>query len=66
MVYDRVNLDFLYEILQLRGFSPFWIRLIRQFTTCGSVGVKINEIESDLFLTVKGLRHWGSFISWFV
>jgi hypothetical protein len=21
--YDRVNLDFLYEILQLRGFSPF-------------------------------------------
>jgi hypothetical protein len=54
--YDRVNLDFLYKILQLRGFSPFWIRLIKQFTTGGSVGVKINEVESDFFLTGKGLR----------
>ena len=27
--YDKVNLDFLYEILELRGFSPFWIILIK-------------------------------------
>ena len=27
--YDKVNLDFLYEILELRGFSPFWIRLVK-------------------------------------
>ena len=30
--YYRVNLDFLYEIMERRGFSPFWIRLIRQVT----------------------------------
>jgi hypothetical protein len=54
--YHTVNLDFLYEIRQLRGFSPFWIRLIKQLSTCGSVGVKINEVESDFFLTGKGLR----------
>jgi hypothetical protein len=54
--YDRVNLDFLYEVLHLRGFSPFWIRLIKQLTTGGSVGVKINEVESDFFLTGNGLR----------
>jgi hypothetical protein len=54
--YDRVNLDFLYEVLHLRGFSPFWIRLVKQLTTCGSVGVKINEVESEFFTTGKGLR----------
>ena len=27
--YDKVNLDFLYEILNLRGFGPVWIRLIK-------------------------------------
>jgi hypothetical protein len=54
--YDRVNLDFLYEVLHLRGFSPFWIRLIKQLTTGGSVGVKINKVESYFFLTGKGLR----------
>jgi hypothetical protein len=60
--YDRVNLDFLYEILELRGFSPFWIGLIRQLTTGGSLGVKINEIESDIFLIGKGLR-WRDLLS---
>ena len=28
--YDRVNLDFLFEILELRGFSSLFVRLIRQ------------------------------------
>jgi hypothetical protein len=51
-----VNLDLLYKVLQLRGFSPFWIRLIKQLTTGGPVGVKINDVESDFFLTGKGLR----------
>jgi hypothetical protein len=54
--YDKVNLDFLYEVLHLRGFSPIFIRTIKQVTLGGSVGVKVNDEESDFFLTGKGLR----------
>jgi hypothetical protein len=54
--YDKVNLDFLYEVLELRGFNPTFIRFIRQITQGGSVGVKVNDIEGDFFLTGKGLR----------
>jgi hypothetical protein len=30
--YDNVNLDFLYEVVELRGFNPTFIRFIRQIT----------------------------------
>jgi hypothetical protein len=30
--YDRVNLDFLYEVLGLRGFSDKFINMIKQIT----------------------------------
>jgi hypothetical protein len=53
--YDKVNLDFLYEVLELRGFNPTFIRFVKQITHGGSVGVKVNDIEGD-FLTGKGLR----------
>jgi hypothetical protein len=54
--YDRVNLDFLYEILVCRGFGPKIIQMIKQVTQGGSVGVKLNDVEGDFFLTGKGLR----------
>jgi hypothetical protein len=54
--YDRVNLDFLYEILTCRDFGPKIIQLIKQITQGRSVGVKINDVEGDFFLTGKGLR----------
>jgi hypothetical protein len=54
--YDKVNLDFLFEVLQLRKFSPVFIRMIKRVTLGGSVGVKVNDEESDLFLTGKGLK----------
>jgi hypothetical protein len=54
--YDRVNLDFLYEILVGRGFGPKIIQMIKQVTQGGSVGVKLNDVEGDFFLTGKGLR----------
>jgi hypothetical protein len=53
--YDKVNLEFLFEVLLLRGFSPIFIRMIKQVTLGGSVGVKVNDVESDFFLTGKGL-----------
>src|SRR4051812_20175119 len=47
--YDRVNLDFLFEILELRGFCHIFIRFIRQISLGGSIGVRVNDFESDFF-----------------
>jgi hypothetical protein len=47
--YDTVNLDFLYEVLEKRGFGGKIIFLIKQITQGGSVGVKVNEVEGDFF-----------------
>jgi hypothetical protein len=46
----------LYEILACRGFGPKIIQMIKQVTQGGSVGVKINDVEGDFFLSGKGLR----------
>lgn len=54
--FDKVNLDFLLEILHKRGFGPSWIGWIKQITHQGSVGVKINGVEGNFFTTGKGLR----------
>jgi hypothetical protein len=54
--YDKVNLDFLYEVLSARGFSTKFISMIRQITQNGSVGVKVNDVEGEFFLTGKGVR----------
>jgi mannosylglycoprotein endo-beta-mannosidase len=54
--YDRVDWTFLDLMLQQRGFSPQWCDKIRFLVQGGSVGVRINDCESDYFLTGKGLR----------
>ena len=54
--FDKVNLDFLIEILEKRNFNPLWVTWIKQVTHMGSVGVKINGIEGNYLLTGKGLR----------
>jgi hypothetical protein len=54
--YDRVNLDFLFEILHSRGFSPKWISWIQKIVTMGSVGVTLNGEDNPFFKSGKGLR----------
>ena len=54
--FDKVNLDFLLELLEKRGFSRKFTLLIRKIVFGGSVGVKLNNVESSFFLTGKGLR----------
>lgn len=54
--YDRVNLDFLVEILESRGFSPVWISWIQKLIRGGSVGVTLNGNDSSFFKSGKGLR----------
>jgi hypothetical protein len=54
--YDKVDLAFLEEMLRQRGFSQRWIKKIHLLTHGGSVGIRINDQNSDFFLTGKGLR----------
>jgi hypothetical protein len=54
--YDRVDIDFLLEILKARGFGGKWIEWIRNIVIGGSVSVVANEEESPTFKTDKGLR----------
>jgi mannosylglycoprotein endo-beta-mannosidase len=54
--FDKVNLDFLDELLEKRGFSPKIRNMIRQITRGGSVAVKINNVEGNFFTIGKGLR----------
>jgi hypothetical protein len=53
---DRVNLDFLFEILKLRGFGDTWIGWIKKIVLGGSVSVMADGEESSPFKTGKGLR----------
>jgi hypothetical protein len=54
--YDRVDIDFLIEILKAMGFGGKWIEWIRNIVIGGSVSVVANEEESPTFKTDKGLR----------
>jgi hypothetical protein len=53
--FDKVNLDFLAELLEKRGFGCTFRRMIHEITSKGSVGVKLNGLESSFFLTGKDL-----------
>ena len=54
--FDKVDLGFLLDLLKKRGFGDTWINWIQQITHNGSVGIKINNTESDFFLAGKGLK----------
>jgi hypothetical protein len=54
--YDRVNIDFLFEILSTRGFSKRWISWIEHIVKGGPVGVTLNGHDGSFFKTGKGLR----------
>jgi hypothetical protein len=60
--YDRVNIDFLLEILSSRGFGERWVRWIRAIVMGGSVSVLANGEECATFKIGKGLRQGGSSI----
>ena len=54
--YDRVDWDFLFEVLEKRGFCNKWISWIKSVVTRCSVGVNLNGEESSFFRPGKGLR----------
>jgi hypothetical protein len=54
--YDRVDRDFLLRVMKMRGSSPKWMSVIEGLLHNGSVGVRINDCNSQFFLTSRGLR----------
>jgi hypothetical protein len=52
--FDRVNLDFLDELLALRGFGPKISHWIHLATRGVSVTVKFNGVEGNFFTTSRG------------
>jgi hypothetical protein len=54
--YDKVNWNFLLDVLDKRGFGGKWIGWIRKILIRGSVGLIINNTEGEFFQTGKGLR----------
>jgi hypothetical protein len=54
--YDRVDRGFLIEMMEHRGFSPGFMKLIKSLLHKGSVGVRINDINSDYFESSRGVR----------
>lgn len=54
--YDRVSWEFLFEVLESRGFSSKWILWIKQLVTGGSLGIMVNGEDSAYFKPGKGLR----------
>jgi hypothetical protein len=54
--YDKVNREFMFKMLESRGFSPRWIKILKSLLDNWSVRVRINDENSDFFLTRKGVR----------
>jgi hypothetical protein len=54
--YDKVNREFMFEMLESRGFSPRWLKTLKSLLNKGSVGVRINDKNSEFFLIGKGVR----------
>jgi hypothetical protein len=54
--YDKVNWDFLQQVLRMKGFSAKWCQWIDKVVVGGSVCVKVNDEMGHYFQTKKGLR----------
>jgi hypothetical protein len=54
--YDKVDRSFLIKMMQGRGFSSKWIKILGSLLDKGSVGVRMNDINSDFFLASRGVR----------
>ena len=54
--YDRVNWDFLRQILLTRGFSPVWVHRIMQLVSGGQTAVSVNGEVGHFFRNKRGLR----------
>jgi hypothetical protein len=57
--YDKVNWQFLLDILKKRGFGKKWLEWMKCILFRGSVELTVNNVEGEFFQTGKGLRQGG-------
>jgi hypothetical protein len=54
--YDKVNWEFLLQVLRMRGFPTVWCQWMEKVVSKGSVCVQVNGEQGGFFQTRKGLR----------
>jgi hypothetical protein len=56
--YDKVNWEFLQQVLRMKGFSSMWCQWMEKVVTMGSVCVcvQVNDDLGHFFQTKKGLK----------
>lgn len=52
--YDMVSREFLLRMVRRRGFGPKWMHKLESLLHNGSVGIRINDTDSDFFIAGKG------------
>jgi hypothetical protein len=57
--YDRVNWQFLEEMLVSRGFGAKWNAWIMRLVQGGSIAIRLNDENNYYFSPGKGLRQGG-------
>jgi hypothetical protein len=54
--YDKVNWDFLQQVLRIKGFPSMWCQWMEKVVTMGSVCGQVNDNLGHFFQTKKSLR----------
>jgi hypothetical protein len=54
--YDRVNWDFLFEVLRCKGFDPGVVHRLSQLVTGGQTAISINGEIWPFFRNKRGVR----------
>lgn len=54
--YDKVNWNFLFEYMELRGFDRKWRDWISQVVSGGTISIKLNEMIASYIKNYKGVR----------
>jgi hypothetical protein len=52
--YDKVDREFLVQMMENRGFSPKWVFIVRSLLQNVSVGFRLNDENSNFVLSSRG------------
>jgi Reverse transcriptase (RNA-dependent DNA polymerase) len=63
--FDRVNWDFLLEILQGRKFGHKWIHWIQDILYSGKTCINVNETLGEYFTCKRGVRQGDPLFVWY-
>ena len=59
--YDRVNWNFLHQVLLSRGFSAVWVHRVMQLVSGGQTAISVNGEVGHFFRNKRGLRQGDPF-----